>query len=349
MRLGPYLGLLAENGFRIHPFKWPMFGLGFGVSCVNSVLGCVQDLVFSRRIAATQIAEPPIFIIGHWRSGTTLIHELFTLDEAFGYPNNFDAFAPNHLLLSRPMLYPLIQLLLPGKRPMDAMSLSANSPQEDDFALVSLGAPTMYRDIAFPNRRFNRQPLENAAIQEKTKRAMQYFLKLMTMRYQRPLVLKSPPHTSRVKNLSEWFPGARFVHISRHPFQIMASTIRLWQALDETQGFQLPKYSEEQLRNYVFDQQRNMYEHYFAAAPAIRQENLIEIRFEDLIADPKTEMSRIYSRWNLAGFDDLAPKIDNYFADRKEVKPTSQTNDHVDRALIVERWSRYMERFGYSA
>jgi omega-hydroxy-beta-dihydromenaquinone-9 sulfotransferase len=349
MRLGPYLGLLAENGFRIHPFKWPMFGLGFGVSCVNSVLGCVQDLVFSRRIAATQIAEPPIFIIGHWRSGTTLIHELFTLDEAFGYPNNFDAFAPNHLLLSRPMLYPLIQLLLPGKRPMDAMSLSANSPQEDDFALVSLGAPTMYRDIAFPNRRFNRQPLENAAIQEKTKRAMQYFLKLMTMRYQRPLVLKSPPHTSRVKNLSEWFPGARFVHISRHPFQIMASTIKLWRALDETQGFQLPKYSDEQLQDYVFEQQRNMYENYFAAAPAIRQENLIEIRFEDLIADPKTEMSRIYSRWNLAGFDDLAPKIDNYFADRKEVKPTSQTNDRVDRALIIERWSRYMERFGYSA
>ncbi len=349
MRLGSYLGLLAENGFRIHPFKWPMFGLGFGVSCLNSVLGAMQDLIFARRIAATQIAEPPTFIIGHWRSGTTLIHELFTLDNQFGFPNNFDAFAPNHLLLSRPMLYPLIKLLLPENRPMDAMSLSANSPQEDDFALVSLGAPTMYREIAFPNRRFNRQFHNDAATVEKTRLAMQYFLKLMTMRYQRPLVLKSPPHTSRVKDLSGWFPGARFIHISRHPFQIMASTIKLWRALDETQGFQLPRYSDEQLRDYVFEQQRRIYDRYFAEAPTIPSENLIELRFEDLVADPKFEISRIYSHWNLKGFEVLAPKIESYFADRKEVKSTSETIGSDARAQIVERWSRYMERFRYSA
>ena len=29
------------------------------------------------------LEEPPIFIIGHWRTGTTFLHELLMLDERF--------------------------------------------------------------------------------------------------------------------------------------------------------------------------------------------------------------------------------------------------------------------------
>ncbi len=41
--------------------------------------------------------------------------------------------------------------LIPDKRPMDNMRASWTLPQEDEFALMNLGAPTPYSLIAFIN------------------------------------------------------------------------------------------------------------------------------------------------------------------------------------------------------
>jgi len=36
--------------------------------------------------------KPPVFVIGHWRSGTTHLHYLLTQDEQFSYLEAFQAF-----------------------------------------------------------------------------------------------------------------------------------------------------------------------------------------------------------------------------------------------------------------
>ena len=41
----------------------------------------------------------PVFVIGHWRAGTTLLHELLVRDPRHTYPNTYDCFGPNHFLL----------------------------------------------------------------------------------------------------------------------------------------------------------------------------------------------------------------------------------------------------------
>ena len=48
-------------------------------------------------------------------------------------------------------------------------------------------------------------------------------MRKLTFKYGRPLVLKSPPHTARIRLLLEMFPEARFVHIHRHPYQVFRS------------------------------------------------------------------------------------------------------------------------------
>ena len=104
-----------------------------------------------RAIARTEIDEPPLFVIGHWRSGTTMLHEMMVLDERFAYPTTYECFAPNHFLLTGALLPKLIWFLLPSKRPMDNMAVSFDHPQEDEFALLSMGAPTPFMRMAFPN------------------------------------------------------------------------------------------------------------------------------------------------------------------------------------------------------
>ena len=152
MRVLDYLSLLKKNRFNIHPARYPMTALVGLSSTINSVLSATQRLAYGKKIAAVELEQPPIFVIGHWRSGTTMMHELLALDQQFAYPSNVETFLPHHFLVSGWLMSPMINLLLPKRRPMDNMTMAGRSPQEDDFALCALGAPTPYRRIAFPNR-----------------------------------------------------------------------------------------------------------------------------------------------------------------------------------------------------
>ena len=86
MCLGDWLRLLKRGQFRIHPLRMFMALIITLCAVVNSILTLLQRLIYGRRIAATEINHPPIFIIGHWRSGTTYLHELMVCDKRFAYP-----------------------------------------------------------------------------------------------------------------------------------------------------------------------------------------------------------------------------------------------------------------------
>ncbi len=358
MSAGNYLRLLKENRFRVHPARYPMMVLVGGCSLVNSSLNRVQKLLYSGRLNSTTIDQPPVFIIGHWRSGTTLMHELISLDRQFAYPSNFEAFVPEHFLLTRHLMYPLVNLLLPGKRPMDSMTMNAASPQEDDFALCCYGAPTPYRRIAFPNNRgadhlqlapdMSGTEADVTSNQQRVRQTLTHFYKSLTLRYPgKRLVLKSPPHTGRIEQLSKWFPGARFVHVSRHPHKLVSSTMRLWRLLDQIQGFQLANYDDQWLKNYVFQCQSLMYDSYFRHRDALPKNQLAEIRFEDLVKSPTETLEQVYRQLELGDFAPAKPAVEQYFEQRKNHRTNPLELDSQLIAEIDSHWQPYAEAFGY--
>ena len=357
MSTGKYLRLLKHNRFKIHPARYPLTALVGGCSVLNSSLNRLQKILYSAKLDATAIEQPPVFIIGHWRSGTTLMHELISLDQRFAFPSNFEAFVPQHFLLTRHVMYPLINLLMPGKRPMDAMTMNAASPQEDDFALLSYGAGTPYRRIAFPNNQGDDHLLldpnlasdaDAVSDHEVLQQSLTHFYKSLTYRYPgKRLVLKSPPHTSRVAQLAEWFPGAKFVHVSRHPHKLVSSTMRLWRLLDEIHGFQLANYDDQWLKNYVFQCQSLMYDSYFRHRDSLPENQLAEIRFEDLIQSPADTLKQVYQQLELGDFDSALPAVERYFADRKGHRTNPVELDGELMAEIDSHWQPYAEAFGY--
>lgn len=352
MLLSDYFRLLRQNRFKIDMVKYPMTVIGAGCSTMNSLLRGVQNLAYGKRIEAAKLDPPPVFVIGHWRSGTTLMHELMSLDQRFQYPDNFDAFVPNHFLISRFCFYPIVRMLMPSKRPMDNMAMGVDSPQEDDFALCALGAPTPYRRIAFPNRP-NREHLSlnldqaSPQVQAQVRKTLETFLKMLTVQYKSRLVLKSPPHTGRLKQLAEWFPGAKFIHLSRHPYRLVPSTMRLWRLLDHLQGFQRPRYDDTALKNYIFECKDLMYSAYAEQRNEIEPDRLIEIKFEELVANPVSEMERVYSQLELGEFETAKPFFEDYLEKRKDHKTNPSELDDSLRSDIDANWREYMEMFGY--
>jgi hypothetical protein len=46
----------------------------------NSVLYWISEAKYRKAAEALPLEPPPIFVIGHWRTGTTLLHDLFSVD-----------------------------------------------------------------------------------------------------------------------------------------------------------------------------------------------------------------------------------------------------------------------------
>ena len=157
-------------------------------------------------------------MIGHWRSGTTLLHELLVLDSRHTYADTYDCFAPNHFLVSSWLIRPTLGLLMPARRPVDNMAAGWDHPQEDEFALCNMGVPSPYLTAAFPNcpsqypEYLDLRDVPPAAVQ-RWKDSLRWFLTCLTVRRPKRIVLKSPAHTCRIKVLLEMFPNAKFVHI----------------------------------------------------------------------------------------------------------------------------------------
>src|SRR3954468_9800564 len=71
-----WMKLLVRNRFAFAPIRLSMVVTVTLASLLNSFAGVVEAVVFRRRVRRIKLNEPPLFVLGHWRSGTTMLHEL---------------------------------------------------------------------------------------------------------------------------------------------------------------------------------------------------------------------------------------------------------------------------------
>jgi hypothetical protein len=345
--------LQARNRFAISPSRLPM-ALSIGNATVlNSFAGVFDRLIFGHKVRATKLAEPPLFVLGHWRSGTTLLHELLIRDKRFTYPNTYECFAPLHFVWTEWFVPPMLSWLLPSTRPMDMMEAGWNHPQEDEFALVNLGVPSPYLSWAFPQHGpVSDEYLDLVSLseseREKWKATLKYFVQRVASMRNRRIVLKSPTHTARVKTLLEIFPDARFVHIVRDPLALFPSTIRLWNTLSQVQGLQTVGDGLPWVERQVLDTFARMYERFELDRDLIPEGHLAELRYEDLVADPVEQMRGVYEQLNLGGFEHVRPEIAQYAADHAGYRPGRYSLSPTTIERVRRHWAPYFERYGYN-
>ena len=346
-----WFGLLWQHRFALTRPE----GVGMSISStlfspLNTIGRWIQESFLRRRIAESEIKQPPVFILGHWRSGTTYLHELLIMDPNHGYATTYQCMAPNHFLATSWLLPKLTWFLLPRKRPMDNVAMGWDRPQEDEFALMNLGAPSPYRTMAFPNHPPDSQHyLDFAGVSDEDrgrwKATLMWFLKRLNVADPRRIVLKSPPHTGRIKTLLEMFPDAKFVHIARDPHVLFPSTVRLWKSLWEAQALQKPKH--DGLEEFVFESFERMYGAYQDQVDLIDPANLCEVHYEELAVDPLGQLEHIYKQLDLGEFGEVRQTFEDYLAGQDEYKKNTYELEPKWRDEIARRWGWYLERYGY--
>ena len=354
MTLRAWFKLLKAGGYRITPIRWAMACIITSLAFFfNSPLAWWQRLRYGKQIHDTQLAGVPIFIIGHWRSGTTLLHEYMIRDARFTFADTYACFVPEHFIVSRLTLRPIAALLMPKKRPIDNMEAGFDRPQEDEFALVSLGLPSPYRNIIFAGNGLNIDPeyltLRNVSTEDRKTwlDGLDTFLKTLT--FQNPgkrIVLKSPPHTGRIKTLLERYPDAKFVHIHRNPYSIFPSTYNLWMRLSKDEGLQRP-IDGRGMENYVFDNLNTMYDAFEEDVQHLPANQFCDIAYKELTTSPVETLEKIYRTLELDGFDAVRPVFAQYADSQKEYKKNKFSMEPELQTQIADRWRRYFERYGY--
>jgi len=350
MPLRVWLPLVAEHHARASLTRWGLMATITAAAAFNSTAEALSNARFRRRLQSPPSTPPPLFIIGHWRSGTTLLHELLMLDDRFCCPNTYQCFAPGHFLLTESFMTAAIGWMIPSKRPMDDVAAGWDRPQEDEFALMNMGAPSPYRRMAFPVT----SPDVPVALDVtglapadlvRWQGTLRRFLGMLAVADPRRPVLKSPPHTARVGVLAGMFPEARFLHVVRDPFVVFSSTMRLWRSLHDVQGLQVDP--GDRLERYVFAAFEEMYAAFDRDRATIPEGRLHEIRYEDLVADPVGRLAEAYERLGLEDFARVRGPLEDHARSMKRYRTNTYSHDPRIVAEVARRWRPFIDRYGY--
>jgi hypothetical protein len=352
LTFGHWMRVLADNRFHISPAYLHRAAAITLVSPLNSLNALIERLRFGKAIDATKITQPPLFILGHWRSGTTHLHDLLSQDDTqFHAPNTFQVTNPLTFLTTEKTVSKLFAWILPAKRPMDNMPLTFKSPQEDEFAPLIMSQRSAYLAVSFPQTGAHYEDeltFRNVAPAKVTawKSAFVTFCKKLTLNDPRALLLKSPPHTARIKTILEMFPDARFVHIHRDPYRVFQSQRHFFDTACWYMYMQQPDL--DVVDEGILTRHEVMYDAFYDDLPLIPKGRMVEVAFDDIEADPIGQLSRVFDHLSLHDFDSYKPKLQAYLDSISSYKKNAfSTLDDDTKAIVAKRWSRSFDVGNY--
>lgn len=350
-RLGPLLRLISAYG--CSPRFLPRLGVVALICLLRQPVIWLESARFGRRIRKQSIEPDPVFIIGHWRSGTTHLQNLMSQDPQFSHVTLLQAAMPNDFLSLSALLTNGLQKALPKTRLMDRVPVSGDSPWEEEMALASVGRLSFYHVSFFPDQIENifreavllndRNPQLTAEWQ---RQYLAFLKKVQFAQPKRRLLLKNPANTARVGLLRQMFPGARFIHIHRNPYKVFASTVHLY--LKTQQAWGLGPTNRERIVQHVLHSYRSLMNTYFADCRELHPSELVEIGFRELQENPIGTLEKIYRTIGLQGFESAQPRFERYIESQRNYRKNKLELSALDSQRVSRHWRTCFEQLGYA-
>lgn len=317
-----------------------------------STLKPLQDKRYEKLLANQPLEHDPVFILGHWRSGTTFMHNVFSCDKHFGYNTTYQTVFPHLMMWGQPFFKKNMSWLMPDKRPTDNMELAVDLPQEEEFALANMMPYTYYNFWFLPKHMqeyADKYLLFDDISDEELKVFEETFTKLIKISlwntHGTQFLSKNPPHTGRVKELVKMFPNAKFIYLMRNPYTVFESTRSFF--TNTIQPLKLQNIPNEYIEANILDVYQRLYKKYEEDKKLIPAGNLIEIKFEDFESNALEMTRKIYETLSLPGFSEAEPAIKKYLDKKKGYKKNAYQYDPRTIELVEKNWGFALKQWGY--
>ena len=339
------------------------------ISIFNSILSFIE-VVYLRILLNKQYdfqeLDDPVFVLGHPRTGTTLLHSLLALDsDQFYICNTFCSGFPHCFLWFENIGKKLFASVISTTRPMDNMRLHFDLPQEDELAtcLLTGGFYSPYMSLYFPRDEKDFRPYQTFRDVNKDEvnvwtKAFQHLCRKLSIRDQlqmgkrRRLLLKSPCHTGRVRHLLQLHPNALFVHVHRHPIDVFLSSVHMANTTYGYMFLQQPRPGD--LKEYILKQGEILLQEYMECVDEgvlVEGKNWTEISFEELTQNPFATVQSIYHKLGLEIKDLYQEELQLYCDKTLDGYQRNQYNESYLNADVLHevkmRWKGQFDRWGY--
>ncbi|MDO4566383.1 MAG: sulfotransferase [Oscillospiraceae bacterium] len=354
-RFDNWLRLLARAGWQVEKGRRIQAAAISALSLLLFPFALLENLACALPIAQTKLKKDPIFILGHWRSGTTFLQNLLTRDEQFGWADPVSTMLFSNCLLLGPLMRSAVGAGLKDARPMDSVKYSLDLPMEETYALANFTPYSIVHVTAFPcvfEKHIPYAFLEDLSEKQRAevKRAYTYVLKKLTLlKAGKQLVLKSPDNTAHIETLLELCPEAKFVNIYRDPYLTIKSTIHMF--VSEMEQLRLSPLPFEDVEGemedkiiYIFER---MYRRLFELEDNFKEHSYISFAYEDFVKEPAAHLKRIYEELRLEGFEAALPRFEAFLDSQKDYKKNKHEVSDRLRKKINARLGFYFERCGY--
>lgn len=349
--LDVWIGRLCDARFRIGAAFIPRFIAVLVMSTVNMIVTLPERLLLPL-VLRGKLSQPPVFILGVQRSGTTHLHNLLSLDPQFRSARTYHMLNPAGCVVTGWLITPFLGLFLPYKRPMDGVRFHLFTVQEDEFVLAGECGMSPYWSMTFPRRseHYAQYLLPQDLAPDKRERWKRHYahaLRKIALWSRRRMLSKNPYNTGRVEILREMYPDAQFIHIHRHPITVSQSNTHMARTGHVMNHLQDPdpavSYEDQFLRYY-----RIMEDAYYESmrnAP----EPPVDVAFEELERDPIGVVRSIYTQLGLTFSEAFETRLQTYLeglADYRKNKHRPVTDEH--REQVRAEVGHLAERWGYS-
>lgn len=330
---------------------YPKLLLTFLVLIISTPFQIFEWLYFRNRIRNFKPGKPPIFIIGHWRSGTTHLHNLICKDPHHGFVTTYQSVFPNNMM-SKWIFKTFMNMRIPEYRPSDNVRLSADFPQEEEFSFANMTTNSFYHFFYFPSLndalfdkylRFSHADNKTLALYQR--KYMELLAKASINTANDQLIVKNPVNTSKVRALLKMYPEAKFIFIYRNPVVTYLSTCRFFLTLLPTTA--LERYDEKIVKLIIIENYKKLMHDYLETRNLIPHENLIEIRFEDFEIQNLEVLKSIYKKFNLDTWQQAEPYFKEYISMQENYSKNKYRINKEELEKVLREWDFAMKTFGY--
>ncbi len=315
----------------------------------------LELLFFRNKVKNYQFNKDPIFILGYYRSGTTHLQEVLLQDKSFGYLNFYQTFFSVGFLCSEKVLKPVCNFIikLTGfKHPAHNIPFHFALPGEEDVGMVSSGFklasnwgqvyPKYFKH--YFKRTVFFDDISDDDYQSFKTEFKNYITRISMANGDKPLLLKSPPQTGRIKFLKEVFPNAKFIYIRRNPYHVFKSNLKLWKSFYGQHLHEIPQTEIEENILWSFDKSLESYEQ---MKQKINSNELYEVSYEDFLSNPLEELEKIYNTLEIPGFEQNREKFKTYLGQKHGQNRAKYDFSEESLKKVENRWAKWIKAGNY--
>lgn len=268
----------------------------------------------------SQEVKEPVFIVGNFRSGTTLLHRLMAKDDQSTSFTSWELYlAPSvvgrkfyqwlmkvNYAVGNPArwIIRLFDRIVANEAYMHKIGL--NEAEEDGQVFFQVWS-SFHLLAFFPFPKLIREYIyyDDQVPADVRQHDMDYYSEIIKKHIYshggRRYLSKNPSHSPKVKTLHQHFPDAKFINIVRNPLQVIPSSISLFSKHCHTYG---NPDSEYNLQETVIEHSKHWYLYPHQYLKNLPPDQYVRVFYKDLVADPEGTIRDIYRRFNF----DLSPE-----------------------------------------